>query len=227
VGNPAERLAALLAAPDTWERHALAAQLVGSPGTLLDVGGGGLLGRFLPGTEVTIVNVEPPADVLLVGAELPLADASFDAVTSIDVLEHVPSVERAAHVAELRRVAQRRVVLTTPLGTPEHVEAERDLAEWHETVTGRRHRYLDEHLRHGLPTLAELQELADGAELLFHGDFRRAARLFRLGVLARERRRPADLMRYARARIERPDRTLSPSPSPFTNRAFVRFTSVG
>jgi len=216
-----------LVAPDTWERHALAARLVGSPATLLDVGGGGLLRRFLPGTEVMTANVEEPADVLLTGAELPFAEGSFDAVSSIDVLEHLPRVERPAHVAELKRVARRRVVLTTPLGTPAHVEAERELAAWHEAITGRRHRYLDEHLRHGLATLDELRALGDGAELFFHGDFRRAAGLFRLGALARERRRPADLMRYARARLERPDRTLSPTPWPFTNRAFVRFTSVG
>ncbi|MEX2645725.1 MAG: methyltransferase domain-containing protein [Gaiellaceae bacterium] len=215
MGDPAAPLA-----PDTWERHALAARLAGSPGTLLDVGGEGLLRRYLLGTEVTTANVEPPADVLLAGPELPFADGSFEAATSIDVLEHLPAAERAAHVAELRRVARETVVLTTPLGTPEHVEAERELAEWHEAVTGRRHRYLDEHLRHGLPTPEELAELGEGGELFFHGDFRRAAELFRFGV----RRRPLDLVRLALARR---DRELSPLPQRFTNRAFVRFTSVG
>lgn len=214
------RTPGFLVAPDTWERHALAAGLAGFPGSLLDVGGAGLVRRFLPGTEVTTANVEPPADVVLTGAELPFADGSFDAVTSIDVLEHLPPVERAVHVAELRRVARRRVVLTTPLGTPEHVEAERELAEWHEAVTGRRHRYLDEHLRLGLPTLEELRELAGDGELFFHGDFRRAAELFRLGV----RRRPLDLARLALARA---DRNLAVTPTPLTNRAFARFTTLG
>lgn len=211
--------------PDTYARHALAARLVGDADSVLDVGGlRGGLGRFLPQSRVVVANVEPPADVVFDGRRLPFADSSFAAATSLDVLEHLPREDRAAHVAELTRVARGRVVLATPLGSEQHAEAERALAAWYEETTGAAHPRLAQHVAYGLPTGEELLELADRAglrgELFFHGDFRRVEGLFRLA--ARARRNPLARGRYAVQRIATtPDVTLTRVPAPHTNRAFL------
>ncbi len=47
---------------------------------------------------------------------LPFADKSFDYVLCIEVLEHVPPEFRTAVVAELCRVAKRRVIISHPFG---------------------------------------------------------------------------------------------------------------
>jgi SAM-dependent methyltransferase len=211
---------------DTWERHAIVADLSGRPRTVLDVGGAPrTLAAFMPGSAITTANVELPADAVIAGAELPFADAAFDAATSVDVLEHLDSHERGRHLEELARVARDRVVVCCPLGTPAHAESERRLAEWHEHITGRQHRYLAEHLVHGLPTEGELRTLVSvlpgSSTFRFHGDFRRSERLFRLAVLARVRPHKY-VLHYVRLRVTaRPDRTLYLHAHEFTNRAFI------
>jgi hypothetical protein len=213
---------------DTRSRHAIAARLVGEPSTILDVGGvRGLLALFAAGAEVVTVNVEEPADVLFGGGRLPFADGSFDAATSLDVLEHLPPAERAGHLAELARVARRIVVLSCPLGTDEHVKAEEELSRWYCTVTGAPHRYLEEHLVNGLPTATELHRLAEaaglGAELVYHGDYRDTNDVFRLGVRARHRRRPDLAVRYLAGRLtaSRTSDELRSAPASWTNRVFL------
>jgi SAM-dependent methyltransferase len=211
--------------PDTYARHALAGQLLGHPDSVLDVGGvRGRLARFLPQSRIVVANVAPPADVLFDGRRLPFADSSFAAAASLDVLEHLPRDRRAAHIAELARVARGRIVLASPLGSEEHAEAERLLAAWHESTTGAPHPRLAQHVAYGLPTEVELLALAESAglrgELFFHGDFRRVERLFRLAT--RARRDPLALARYAMLRIAtRPDLTLTRVAGPYTNRAFL------
>lgn len=215
---------------DTWERHAVVANVVGPAETVLDVGGiQGLLALFLPRSRVTTVNVEPPADVLFDGDELPFTDCTFAAAVSLDVLEHLPLERRGAHVAELGRVAVRQVVICSPLGSVEHVAAERQTAAWYASVTGRRHRFLEEHLERGLPTMAELRALTAlvpySFEFGFHGDFRRADELFRLGVLARNGFSVSKLGAYACRRLgARADVELASSAGVYTNRVFMAGT---
>jgi SAM-dependent methyltransferase len=212
--------------PDTWERHALVAELAGDAPTVLDVGGvPARLSAFLPRSSVTAVNVEPPADALFDGVALPFADGAYDVVASIDVLEHLERERRREHVRELARVARSRVVVCCPLGTPEHARSEAELAAWYRSTVGEAHRFLEEHVGYGLPREEELRALAGElgrARIAFHGDFRRAAELFKLGVLARVRRRPRDLAGYAYRRfLTRMDQTLGRAAEPTTNRAFV------
>jgi ubiquinone/menaquinone biosynthesis C-methylase UbiE len=62
-------------------------------------------------------NYLPDADFYAGGAEsLPFADASFDCVTCIEVIEHIPSDLRARALAEIRRVLRPggRFVLRVP-----------------------------------------------------------------------------------------------------------------
>ena len=213
-------------AHDTWERHSIVSGVLGDPGTVLDVGGvQGELAAFLPRARVTTLNLgEEQADVHFDGRRLPFRDRSFEVAVSLDVLEHIPPPQRALHVAELIRVASTGIVVCCPLGTPTHVAAEDELARWHREAVGRPHRFLEEHLETGLPSEPELRDLADAfrLELRFQGDYRRVAELFRLGVLAREKRSPAALARYGRARLRgrrRPE--LDRESTAVTNRAFL------
>jgi hypothetical protein len=118
------------------------------------------------------------------------------------------------------------------LGSPEHVAAERSTAAWYASVTGRRHRFLDEHLERGLPTETDLRDLTAlvpyAFELSFHGDFRRADELFRLGVLARKGFSPTSIARYARRRLAvRADVGLAATAGAHTNRVFLTGTRSG
>lgn len=98
--------------------------------TLLDAGCGEgfvaeALSERLPGVAITGVDVSPEAIAYAsqhgsgrvrygTGSleALPFDTASFDVVVCTEVLEHLPSPDRA--LAELRRVARRGVVVTVP-----------------------------------------------------------------------------------------------------------------
>jgi Methyltransferase domain len=211
---------ALRLARDTWERHMLVAGAVDAPGTVLDVGGRpGELAALLPDSRVSALNVDEPADVVATGELLPFDDESFDVVTSLDVLEHLPRERRRSHLEELTRVARRQVIACCPLGTDAHVAAERELSDWYVSVAGRPHRFLEEHLRFGLPTEEELRGLVRDLpfefELSFHGDFRRTNSVFRASV----RRQ---LFRYGREAVRPVDTTLGPAAGEHTNRVFLK-----
>ena len=219
-----------LTAADTWERHLVVAELAAGPRQVLDVGGlPGQLGSFLPGAAVVAANIEPPADLLLDGDGLPFRDRAIEVVTSLDALEHVPPPARAGFIAELVRVTARRLILCCPLGTPEHVAAERAVSEWYRGLTGDDHPWLAEHAEYGLPARAELETWlaaatgpGDAVRLAFHGDFRVTDAQFQEIVLARHRPTPASVSRFARHRLaHRPDTRLADEPTPYTNRVFA------
>lgn len=233
--NLAERAVALarnraLTAADTWERHLVVAELAGAPRQVVDVGGlPGRLASFLPDACTLAANVAPPADLLVDPGALPFRDRSIEVVTSLDTLEHVPPPSRAEFVAELLRVTDRRFVLCCPLGTPEHVEAEQEIAAWYRRLTGEDHPWLAEHLRNGLPTQPEVEEWLSAAagptdrwSLRFHGDFRVINEQFERIVLARRRPTPGAVWRFASARLaHRPDTRLHDRAGPYTNRVFA------
>jgi hypothetical protein len=96
--------------------------------------------------------------------DLPFADAAFDVVLALDLLEHVPPADRPRAVAELRRVAGRTLIVGCPTGAPA-LRADERLARWIRLVRRPSPGWLDEHLRHGFPEPGDLVAWADGAEV--------------------------------------------------------------
>ncbi len=161
------RLPLFLQPRDTYERHWVAAQRLRGAGvrSVLDVGGEGLLRRFLPSAKCLAINIAERGDLRYGGHRLPFSDGAFEAVVSLDTLEHLPRAQRPYFVAELCRVAQTMIILATPYGSETHKRLERQALEAYKEVHGRDHDYLREHVEYGLPTQAELTALFEEYEV--------------------------------------------------------------
>ena len=184
-GRPAVRDDALVRRPfDHYGRYRLAAEVVartsgGRPGRVLDVGGGpGSLAAFAPSlfprTQVVASDLLQPGDwfaeapslVLADGAALPFGDGTFDAVVTLDTLEHVPPDRRTALLHELVRAARSWVLVVCPCATPGVADADRAL------LAVVRHRFgddfpttgiLNEHLEYGHPDPDDVIAALEGA----------------------------------------------------------------
>ncbi len=131
---------------------------------VLDVGGHpGILARSIR-QFCRAVTIDLPSDgsgfyVRGGGRNLPFASGAFDAVTASDVLEHIAVDARESFVLELARVARRDLILSGPWDTPGVAAAERQLAAMRDAAGMPADRWLDEHLRNGLPSLGTTIEL--------------------------------------------------------------------
>jgi hypothetical protein len=199
--------------PDMWDRLVLAAKCVGSASTVIDVGGRGhQLARFLPSAKVSTANIVPPADFIVGARVLPFADGQFEVVTSCDTLEHMPADQRPEHIAELVRVARRRLVICCPYGSPQKQKAEWDVAEGVRHVVGTTLPYLQEHLEFGFPreedVIAMVRAAAPSAEVkcLYYGNYLSGNALLLEGVRARWGHDPKALFRFAWRAYLRPRR---------------------
>lgn len=122
---------------------------------ILDVGGTPLSKTFLPNDSVVTTNLELGSSVQLQsdGTRLALADRSFDVVLTCDTIEHIPFDRRPAFIAELLRVSQAYTIITGPFSNGFNEAAETALSEFLTNVVGFEHRFLNEHLQNGLPSL--------------------------------------------------------------------------
>jgi hypothetical protein len=206
------------------------ARLTGAlPGaTVADVGGRGHeMQALLPGCRVTSVNIEQPCDLLVAPGPLPLREDAVDLVTSTDVLEHLRAAERAAHLAELVRVARHRVVVCFPCGSDAKDASEQRLARRLSEEHGVRFDFLDEHLERGLPrisdVLAAVHDAAPDAEVrvAYEDGVERAERLLLDAVRALEGRQPGAVLRSARSWLVRRWPELTTQQSEDNNRAYV------
>jgi hypothetical protein len=104
-------------------------------------------------------NLKP---VILSSASIPFPDKSFDYVISVDMLEHVPPIQRFDVISEMLRVADRRIFLAVPCGkaAEDHDKKMDDLyLRW----KGERYDYLREHVENGLPDKEELRSFINKA----------------------------------------------------------------
>ncbi|HEV2373182.1 MAG TPA: methyltransferase domain-containing protein [Streptosporangiaceae bacterium] len=215
--------------PDMWDRLVLAANCVGTASTVMDVGGRGhQLAWFLPSAKVGTANIAPPADFIVDARVLPFTDGQFDVVTSCDTLEHMPAVRRPEHIAELVRVASRRLVICCPYGSPQKQEAELQVADVVRRVVGSTLPYLQEHLEFGFPreedVIAMVRAAAPGAQVrcLYYGDYPSGNALLLDGVRARWGHDPKALLRFVWNAYLRPRRPrLEPTATATTARLYL------
>ena len=121
---------------DDWRRVSYVADVLRPGGDLLDVGVGA--GQFLnmlarSGKFRSVVGIDKvrfkkytefePNMTRLDGdiADLQFEDDSFDVVTCMEVLEHVPSDVFVAGLAELRRVCRGQLIMSLPFCEPEPI----------------------------------------------------------------------------------------------------------
>lgn len=156
--------AAVLQLPfDQYQRYRVAADLLAGLGIaggakVLEVGGApGPLEAFLPDQEIFVVDIAGKREgryAMADGARLPFPDATFDAVVTLDTLEHVFPKSRTAFLSELQRVTSNAVVLSAPFSDPELEMAEDALNAFVRQRFGGDFPTLDEHRDNGLPLLA-------------------------------------------------------------------------
>lgn len=142
----------------------------GALGSILDVGCGthGLAcvrpEQPFVGLEIAYEGEPAPTMVPFVAGDgpLPWRDATFDTVLCLDVLEHVPPLQRPQLIAELARVAARQVLIACPSSVAQPID---DLLRERLTAGGDRPpAWLQEHYDCGLPDPREVEALVRGAE---------------------------------------------------------------
>lgn len=131
---------------------------------VLDIGGATgkrLLAERIDASRFHVLDLKWGADIMGSAHELPLKDRSYDVVTCIDTLEHMPARLRAPAVSEMLRVAARNVILVAPVDSEENRRAEEIVWE----LTG--NRFIAEHRQNGLVDVGAIEDML--REMQQHG----------------------------------------------------------
>ncbi len=173
---------------DQWQRYASVAQQVKAlhkqPLSILDVGGGSdVIKEFLkPGRyRLCILDIrvrslasvgDPRVGVVVGdGCRLPFKNDSFDVVTSVDSLEHIPDSKKADYCRELKRVASKCVIIHCPADSSDGsfqgtIYDSRLLQEYRHRLKRDALSTTVEHLKSGLPKVEWLRQLFPGATIV-------------------------------------------------------------
>lgn len=124
---------------------------------VLEVGSAGLgISPYLR-REVTGVDIDftPPFSNFLKrvkgsATKLPFGNSSFDVVLSVDMLEHLKDKDREKAIAEMLRVARRKVFIGVPSGELAHKE-DIILHKLYKAKLGRRYKFFEEQIQEKLP----------------------------------------------------------------------------
>lgn len=162
--------------------------------TVLDVGGREwTFSAFLPRHRVVVADLETTGTD---ARALPYGDHAFEVVTGHHLLEHIPPADRLRVLAELVRVARRLVFVTGPF--EEHPFA-REIDELLLRLEPA-NRYLQEHVRLGLPRLREIETWLAARGLRYRVEplTRCNTWLLALALTPLQRTRPSDFREVTR-----------------------------
>lgn len=109
---------------------------------ILDVGGAtgeNLLSKFLS-FHIETADIAGKPDIIASAESIPVADESYDFVTCIDTLEHIPKEKRGYAVSEFLRIARYSVVIVAPADFSENNQAEELVLQHDQNQSLREHR---------------------------------------------------------------------------------------
>ncbi len=167
---------------DIYERHKFISGFIKPNKNILDVGGSmSKLGEFTKNCKITTADVVKPADIIYDGKKIPVKDKSYDVVTSIDVMEHIPTDARADFAKELNRIAKEIIIISAPLGTKFHLEYEKKTLEYYRKK-GVKLPFLEEHVAIGIPKPEQIEYFRKEykGKVYNSGDVRVTEKLFRI-----------------------------------------------
>lgn len=89
------------------------------------------------------------------GEKLPFKANSYDVSISVDVFEHIPSLNREKSVYEMLRVTKKLAVIVVPCGEASQQQDKQLYNHWNK-IFSKKNKYLEQHIKNGLPTTDEI-----------------------------------------------------------------------
>ena len=156
---------------DQYSRYKACSDLLRQAGfvkdnSVLDVGSGRecLFGQFMPDAKMSYVDPLIPSgsgrgritgDVFTGD----LDNQTFDCVTAVDVLEHIPYDHRQAFLKRMTSLGRNTLILGFPTSdSSDALETDKAIDEQYRVIFGHDYSWLEEHYKFGLPSLAETVE---------------------------------------------------------------------
>lgn len=93
---------------------------------------------------------------------LPFRKNSYDVVISVDVIEHLAKEDREKAVYDQIKVATKLAIIVVPTGELAHEQDENLNNHW-QKVFKSKNQFLEEHVKHGLPTVDQILVWVDKA----------------------------------------------------------------
>ncbi len=168
---------------DVFERHKKVGSFIEKDQSVVDIGGElNHLSQFCSPRKIFVANLTS-GDIIISKNKLPFASDSFDVACSIDVLEHIANNKRRDFIDNLAKIASKRIILSFPIGTEKHISYEKRMQKLL-LKKGESIKYLNEHIRYGLPTKQDIEILTDGyaRKIIYSGDIKINEILFRLFI---------------------------------------------
>lgn len=158
------KLKLFFSSSDRYQRYSEISKFIYSKETVLDVGGGpGIISKFI-NNQITILDINKKELEIakkqgmdIINTDFnnnKLKDGSYDVVVSVSALEHITRDKRENYLKELKRIAKKRIIIFTPIGSLKYDK----LLYKFKSIIGRKDPWTKEHIQNGLPQISDLKK---------------------------------------------------------------------